>query len=669
MTVRPATLPPILFVLAASCLGMAAQGSPADERAGHLIELCIAYGDTHFNSAANLVTTPTGYPELPEYSLPYALALLEAGLSTSRAKAVFASTLAMQDATPASPTRGLFRWWGVATAEFSADATARIAPLLARAVSAYGDRLGDDLRNAVLAAMDLARGALALELRRAKGDDSGVLIQAALAQLGSALGQPQAAVAAANAVSRWTHEIALGGRTWGPSPAGDATRIMALSHIWQALPVEGRGPVEDMLRLCYLDLLQRAHLPGGVLAGAQFSASAQDYLGSGGPASYLIYRDAGGPLPSNVQPIAAVAALSAYRPPDDVVAVVQRQFAPYSVTTTASRETAPARTDTYLEPKFTLGTMSGWCMGDTVPIFAAFSAPQKRPTAFFRVKAAPAHISSLQFGNLAICSLNFDRMGVEKRLQAWLQGSLGTVHDVEEVYAMGSEWNGEPIAVGTRGTVIVKRAGVYLAVTLLECGPAEIESTSRRKPGVLEWTGIGENAELTLTVYARQDEYRVKRPIDDLRAGVVFQVWDSSLFADTGEADRWLARSKINHRQSRGTSKTPVPRDVHPVLDEHKPQPRQQYVTRTQNLHTIEYAYLRGEGDQFKLVEDLRHEQVIQRSRNGASIDTAQWWSSPALELGPGRSLRDVFAPPPQPPPPAAPQVPTVSPAPTDNPG
>jgi len=641
------------------CSGMAL-GGPADERAGLLLELSMRYGDSHahFDSATNLVLDAAGMADLPDYSLPYSLALLERGLSISRAKAVVNAVLAGQDTRAGSATQGLFKWYGTQNAPYSRAATERIAPLLTLAHARYAPRLGDDTVNRLGQAMALTLRALRRGGKLVTGDDASLGRLAAVAYLGKALGDTSLIAAAVTGVERWGTAVAGSGRTWGPGPWSDTLRLVALQRIWEVAGPESRAPVERALAVCYMDFAQRVHPLLAGLSGAATRAYPEEYVDAAGVASYLAYRDFGTPLPPQVKPFAAVVALLSYRLPAESSAAVRREFSPYVVETASKAKLMPSRTDTYMHPGFTLGTMTGWCVPESIPVLATFARDQQQPTAYFTLHGAPAHISSFQYGNLALCTLNFDRVGIKKRLTAWVRGYLGSVHDVREVYALGTRWNGEPIAIGARGTVVVKRGGTYLAVTLLECGAIGAELTSRRKPGVLEWQGIGEHAKLCLTIAARREEYPVRRPIDDLRAGFVVQIWDGDQFEETVDVSRWLARSKISQRYASATKKTVQPRDVHPVLEKHKPQPKPTYRRRAQHVHTIEYSYQRGKGDSFVLIEDLRHEEVLGRLRNEEPMENSLWWRSPGLELPPAKTLTEALAPPPAEKPAVAPGAP-----------
>lgn len=633
----------VAIALAALCAGHAPAWA-VDERAAHLLELSIAYGDASFSSAVNLVLDPHGMPDIPGYSLPYAVALLERGIFIPRAQAVVGVVLGAQDKRAESATRGLFQWRpGDA---YSHAATRQVAPLLARLHARHAARLGAGTTERITQAMELALGALQRGLEGTPTDEA-LLTHAALAQLGRALGKTPPAAAAVAAVERWLAEVNEVGRTWSPAPHADAMRILALQRIWEGVPAGSQAPVERALRLCYLDLAQRVQPTLAGLAGAAQTAYPEEYLDNRGFVSYLIYRDFGLRLPARARPPAVGVALSQYRPPESIVSLVRPEFEPYIVETNSVHEGVAAQTTTYVGRNFTLGTMSSWCGRDTVPAFATFTRHAGRPTAYFNVRGAAAHVSALQYGNMAICSFNFDRIGVDKALQAWVEGRLAGAGEVEAIYARGEEWNGEPMAIGARDTVVVRRGGVYLAVTVLEAGVPGEDPGFRRKPGVLEWQGIGEHASLTLSIYARHENYPLRRPLDDVRAGFVIQLWDEDQFdADMGIV-RWLDAVRLTQAHETRVVRTPAGSDAHPVLERYRPQPRQRQTSRSQKLHTIQYAYQRGRGNTFELVEDLRHEEVLERTLNGQPLDNAVWWSSPAFTWQPGQSLLEALDPPP----------------------
>ena len=631
----------VAVAFASLCLGHASAWA-LDARAGHLLELSIAYGDANFSSAANLVLDPTGMPDIPDYSLPYAVALLERGIFVPRAQAVVGVVLGAQDRRPDSATRGLFQWRpGEA---YTRAATWHVAPLLVRLHGRHAARLGAGTTERITEAMELATRALQRGLEPAPTDEA-LLAHAALAQLGRALGDAAPGAAAVAAVNRWLAEVARAGRTWSPAPHADAQRLLALQRIFEVVPAALREPVEHALQLCYLDLAQRVQPTLAGVAGAAYTAYPDEYLDNRGFASYLVYRDFGLRLPPRARPMAVGPALAEYRPPADILALVRPAADQYTVETSSAHERVADRTTTYLSPTFTLGTMTGWCDRDTVPVFVTFVRHAGRPTAYFNVRGAVARVSALQYGNMAVCSFNFDRIGVGKNLQAWLEGRLGGAGEVAAVYARGEQWNGEPMAIGSRDTVVVKRGGVYLAITVLEAGIAEDDPGFRRKAGVLEWQGIGEHASLTLSVYARHENYPLRRPLDDVRAGFIIQLWDEEQFESDMGIVRWLDAVRVTQTQETRVLRTPEATDAHPVLDRYKPEPRRHQTSRSQKLHTIQYSYQRGRGNTFELVEDLRHEEVLSRSLNGQPIGGTAWWSSPAFMWEPGQPLQDALNP------------------------
>ena len=634
-----------MLLCAAIAVGWCGVARAAGQRCDHLLELASAYGDGHFDPQSGLIADVVGAPDVSRDSPGYAVALLERGENVERARSVIRAILSHQDRRGKSETRGAFKW-SVNDAGFDIETVVRVAPFLARAYGAHADKLGDDLAAEVREALEAAIECLGPGDGRSD-DEEALLRYGALALMGAALSRPQYTAEAVGLVTQWGQRVGTHGRHWPPSPRLDALRILALQQIWSVATPAQRVPVEEALALCYWDFAQRVHLAAGTIAGSAAVAAEECYSGQG-VSSYLIYRDFGPPLTVSVRPFAVAFALCDYVPPAAVLALVRQDFKPYGVETNSGEAHVtriPARTDTYMSPGFTLGTMTGWCTPDSVPVYATFGRGQARPTLYFTVHDAPAHVSNLQANNLAVCSFNFDRMGGGNRVQAWVEGMLGGARDVQEVYALGAVWNGQPMAISTQGTVIVRRGGTYVAVTLLESGPAGVMTTTRRKPGVLEWKAVGEDAHLTLTVYARQEDYRVAEPLDDVRAGFVIQIWDESEFESLEAAAKWLESASVRQSYAPLVEREVLPGQEPHVLDRDKPRPRDRYKVRTQKVHTVAYGYNRGRGKTFTLVEDLAGEVVLGRMVDDTDIGTSFWWDSPALTLRPGQEIISVKAP------------------------
>lgn len=628
---------------------MAANGRAValDERAALLVELSVAYGDGHLDSATNLVVDSDWTPDVAELSLPYALALLETGTSLTRARAVVEAVLSAQDLRPGAVTRGLFPWRWTPGAVYSIETLYRLAPGLARAYTYHAGVLGDGCALRLRAAMEV--GLLALAKRQSRDMDEELQRLAAIAQLSRALGVDGKGARAAATVAKWVGQMTTLGRTWAPSPSGDVLRLLALQYLWEALDAADRGPVETALRLCYLDLVQRVHRGVPMLAGAAGSVRDEEYVEAGGLPRYLLFRDLGGRAPERVKPSAVTVALAQYRPPEDLVALSGSRSEPYTVETAGEAGPAPGLNPTlattYMSEPFTLGTLTGWCEPESAPMMATFAAYNDSPTAYAWVHGGPAHVSSLQYGNFALCSFNFDRIGLATRERAWVKVCLGNAADIEAVDALGQEWDGQPVAVGSRGSVAVQRGGAYMAITLLEAGLATEKEAPRRKPGVLAWEGQGEHSRLVLTVYARQEEYSLKKPEDDWRAGFAVQIWGADEFETVHDCVRWLYDSRIAQTFASTTTKTPEERQLDPVLDKNRPQPRRRYTRTTNQVQTIEYAYQRGKGTRLRLVEDLRHEKVLSRTVNDQPTAADHWWWSPGFTWARGKSLAEALAP------------------------
>jgi hypothetical protein len=632
----------VLWALAAP------RGTCLDERAALLVELSIAYGDGHLDSASSLVVDSDWVPNVAELSLPYAVALLETNTSITRARGVVEAVLAAQDQRPKSLTRGGFRWLGTADAPYSLAAIYALAPSLAQAYAKHAEVLGEGCALRLRGAMELALGAIAV--KAAPTPDEELQRLAAVAQLSRALGVDGKPARAVATVTRWVQQMSTGGRSWTPSPSGDVTRLLALQYLWETLAEADRAPVEAALRLCYLDFAQRVHAGVPILAGAAGAVRDEEYLDASGLPRWLIYRDFGLRAPGRAKPNAVTVVLATYRPPADIVALVTGERDPYTVESASAPGPAtsltPALATTYMTKQFAMGTMTGWCQPQSVPLLVTFAQYKDSPSAYAWVHGGPAHVSSLQYSNFALCSFNFDRVGVGTRERAWVKVCLGNAADIDEVDALGSAWDGEPIAVGSRGTVAVKRGGAYLAFTLLECGQADAQEAPRRKPGVLEWEGQGEHAALMLTVYARQEEYALKKLEDDWRAGFAVQVWGADQFPTVDDCVRWLYDSRIAQTYATTSTKTPEAQVLDPVLDKHRPQARRRYSRTTNKVQTIEYSYQRGKGTRLKLVEDLRHESVVGRAVNDQPWASGQWWWSPGLSWVQGKSLQEALAPP-----------------------
>jgi hypothetical protein len=157
-------------------------------------------------------------------------------------------------------------------------------------------------------------------------------------------------------------------------------------------------------------------------------------------------------------------------------------------------------------------------------------------------------------------------------------------------------------------------------------------------------------------VYARQEEYPLKKMEDDWRAGFAVQVWEANQFPTVHDCVRWLYDSRIGQTYATTTTRAPEARELDPVLDKHRPQPRRRYTRTTNKVQTVEYSYQRGKGTRMKLVEDLRHETVLSRTVNDQPWSAGQWWRSPGLNWVVVKTLQEALAPP-KAAPPAAPPV------------
>ena len=182
----------------------------------------------------------------------------------------------------------------------------------------------------------------------------------------------------------------------------------------------------------------------GSLAGAMSAAYPADYAGTGGFSSYVLYTDFGQPRPTSMEPYVMAALLPTWRAPASVRTVGQS----FELVRTAAPAAEIETTDTYLGAGFSLGTMSGNVGPGGIPVMARFAPTAALPNLYFFANLQPCHVRSVQDASLALVSFNFDDVGYGQRRQAWVKGILGRRSDIEEVYAYGTPWNGQPTAVG-----------------------------------------------------------------------------------------------------------------------------------------------------------------------------------------------------------------------------
>jgi len=536
--------------------GLVAAPGSAAEYGMHLATLAASYGDevfdrrdevTYYDDASHLVRDHNGRLNLAETSLNYAAALLATGEQTERAGQVIDAVLAHQDTAEGSPTRGLFCWMGDEPGTPDATGTTYLAPALAYAAGVADDPIVQArLRQSVRLALD---GLLAAPERPREG--FGLAMWAgAVCSLAAVVEDADAQAAGAQAVGTILSRLRARGPDGVHSPTFDALRIGGLRWAWQyAADDQARAAADTALRVYYADMLQRYDPGAAMVTGAIGSAYAADYLAQTGVSRYLLACD----LPSAVAachdaaPLAMYFALSEYALPAELLALAEEPRPAEEVRTrTPAAEGGGAEASsacTWIAPGMSLGTMSGAVDGSSIPVLATCDLPE-RPTSYFYVLGAPATVQSVQSGALALCSFNFDAIGVGLRPQAAVRGVLGRRDQIDRVIVGRHEWIGEPEAVGQNGIVAVQRGSSFVGVKILDVAVGATPRTEI-KPGVLTWYAEGNMDSLMLTVYGRRETYRLPEPLFDVRVTLLVELAPAAQFGSLEEFAEYVGGRRV----------------------------------------------------------------------------------------------------------------------------
>ena len=599
-------------------------------------EAVVAYGRAHLDAATGLVTDPAGSPNLPESSIGYVIACLETGQNLEGAKSVLGKLLALQQAS--GTQAGNFPWYAVAGATPGDDATLYLAPLLAYLRRAHAAALGEDLASRLQAALNLLHQRLP-RISAGPTDDPRYLLRAgARAMVGAALDNEGAAVAVSE-VAAWMRRVALEGLPQGHSPSFDTSRLLALKWIREVASDAQIPVVEQALRVVALDLAQRVDSASQYLAGAVATAFPADYASASGAATYVLHTDFGLPLPEKIDPYVMAALVPSWRTPESIQALARTG----SPTMLRTRGPAPVRaTDTYLGAGFSLGTMSGEVSGSTLPIFLTFGRTA-RPTAYFYCSPAPCAVQSVQAEGLSLSSFNFDGLATAARKQAWVRGVLGRPEDIEEVYCYGVKWNDLPTSLGEQESVAFKTRACYVGLTLARVGSAANQTGASAQPATLRWTGENRTGDLVLTVYARQADYVLPRPENNMRAGVIVEVAPEAAYLTLADFVKHLAEGRLKQTLRAVRQRVPTaekPRDPNVLIPE--PQAKIDMVFRNTLEQTSEYSL---SGRSLLIVEDLIGNIYLQRAIDGKPLEEKYLWESDKLKLDPTSSLKEALAP------------------------
>jgi len=577
------------------------------------------------DEATGLVLNQAGLPSVATESAGYVLAACESDTNIAQARQVLTAILAAQDTQPGSNNSGQFPWVVSQGQAPSLQATYFASPVLAQIYLEHSEKFPPELQEKLRSGLELALEAVRGNAAPSDDDVTGLLREASVAMLGRALGADQQITKSLKQVSNWLGETLDNGLRDGHSPASDSYRLAALKWIWQAAGTEMRSPeLENALALMYYDLACRVQAGSGALAGAALYDRPGDYLYGGEYSPYIICVDLGGPRPSRVTPFAMFFLAPDYEPPAGLLAVTPQQL-PWQISTEARDEAYIVRTDTYMDDRFSLGTMTGQPSATSIPLLVTFAECPERPTAYFFASPRPSYVTSMQVNNVGMITVDFDSIGRGNRLTAWLRGVLGPRSQITQVIVAGDEWNGLPTAIAAMGTIAIERAGCYVGIRALRAGAAEGKAVvSGPKPAVLEWTGPGDAAELQLTVYARKRSYRLRKPLDNLRAGVVVKVVPAGSFESLVDFAADFGQARLRQSVERTKELLPEPTDpFKAVLTEHKPKSRSELEYKYMLLHTISYQ---DNETSWQVQEDMFNEEVTIRSVDGEPVASAGPW-------------------------------------------
>lgn len=594
-----------------------------------LLNQVVEYGHSNLDETTGLITDTAGTPNIAEASIGYVAACFAVGTEIEQARNVLAKILDQQAAD--GPMRGHFPWSaGGAVGE---EAVLYMTPLLAWIAVHHAGELGAPLHTRLLESLELIRGALGRISVTPADDHRYIARAAALAAVDAAAGS--FSPAPQGMVREWLANVRVNGLPAGHSPTFDAVRLVSLKWLREFVAPPVDSAVDQALLLTALDMALRADPVTRTLNGASRQTMPGEYLFGTGFGSYILYTDFGLAPPSVIDPYITAALLPAWRAPSTIANIVMHTGS--RMVRTLAHAGPVAATETYIGPGFSLGTMSGQVDAGTIPVFAAFGAAAARPTLYFYASPLPAHVRSVQDQGLALCSFNFDRIGGGTRRQAFIQGVLGEAADISDIHCYGVEWNDQPTAVGERETITFKTRAAYVGLTVTRTGDPFRAEGPASPPATLQWDGEGRSGNLLLTIYARQAEYTLPKPMDHVRAGVVVEIAPLSAFDSIEAFSEHVGRGRIS--QSAKDTRQRVEQEEKPAVYNvpiPRPRSRMDMIFRQVIEHTIEYT--NGERS-LKLVEDLLAERILGRWINGEQQSEDYLWHSPVFTFKPGDSF------------------------------
>jgi len=649
----------MLTVLSPSLRGAQAADDVQARRA-RLLALILEYGEAEFRNmpgpgpdappaGAYLEAMGGGRPTVPRGALEYAAALLTADLLPQCADGIVNDVLATQAPPGAGKQAGAFPWQR--GSEPDPAATAYVAPWLAYIHRELKEKLPAQTQARLAASLQPALKAVG-RLRVTPAETGLFLMKAgAEAMLARELegeARPARSGTAAD-LAAWTKFTQENGIPEAQSPSYSVDAVAGLNWVWIAAPdEETRAAAGAGLEYLHHDLALRYHPKSAMVAGAAVRAFPRDYITGMSASQYLLYAQYGRPELGSAPPFAMFLTLPGFVPGDGSQAAATLDVP----RTVASR--VPGRTSTtYLDPQFSLGTMSGEVVSGTVPVLLTFPEGT-RPTAYCVVQPLPARVAAVQEGARALVSFDFDDIGYDPaRVRAGVEVHLGTEDVIDRVLVNQTPYTADyAVAVPTKSSAVIDRDGVFTSITVVAHGPAvPQEEEASPRPAVLEWVAGDEGAprELIVRVQARdansrqlaRGNYRVALAVE-MASRASFRTLEefaSHIYETRTGAEVKAKRVKVGEKVE-GADLVPGNR---------RPVERARWIFDYLVLQTLQYQ---SGDDVLALTEDLEQNETVSRTVNGVEQAWDFLYRSPSLNHVPGDALDSVLRPPPLPPPP-----------------
>ena len=644
----------MLTVLSPS-LGAAQVVDDVQARRARLLALILEYGEAEFRNmpgpgsdappaGAYLEAIGGGRPTVPRGALEYAAALLTADLLPQCADGIVNDVLATQAAPGAGRQAGAFPWQ--LGSEPDPAATAYVVPWLAYIQRELNEKLPAQTRARLAAALQPALNAV----RRLKVTpaQTGLFLmktgaEAMLArELEGEAGPAKSGVAAD--LAAWTKFTQENGIPEAQSPSYSVDAVAGLNWVWIAAPdEETRAAAGAGLEYLHHDLALRYHPKSAMVAGALVRAFPRDYVTGMSASQYLLYAQYGRPELSSAPPFAMFLTLSGFVPGAESQAAAILDVP----RTVASR--VPGRTSTtYLDPQFSVGTMSGEVASGTVPVLLTYPN-DTRPSAYCVVQPLPARVAAVQEGARALVSFDFDDIGYDHaRVHAGVEVHLGTEDAVDRVLVNQTPYAADyPVAVPTKSAVVTDRDGVFTSVTVVAHGPATPQKREASpKPAALEWMAgdEGEPRELIVRVQARDANSR-QLARDNYRVALAVEMASRASFRTLEEFAAHIYETRTRAEVKAKRVKVGEKVDGADLVPGHRrPVERARWIFDYLVIQTLQYQ---SGDDLLVLTEDLEQNEIVSRTLNGVEQSWDFLYLSPSLNHLPGDALDSVLRPPP----------------------